>query len=63
MPKLRLDAENWNNDIRIQNAQVLYQFLKEIACVKHEIINIMEVLLHQYGDEEAQIRNWVKICL
>ena len=59
IPKLRLDAEDWNNEIRIQSAQLLYQFLMGIGSGNHEIIHVMEILFHQFGDEEARIRNWV----
>ena len=59
IPKLILDAEDWNNEIRIQSAQLLYQFLSEIGSGNHEITHVMEILLHQFGDEDARIRNWV----
>ena len=63
MSKLRTDAEDWNNNIRIQSAQLIYQFLLEIGSVKGELIHVMEILLHQFGDEEAQVRNWVNESL
>jgi hypothetical protein len=57
--KLLQDAEDWNNDMRIQTAQLIYQFLHEIPDRKTELATVMEILTFQSGDQEAPVRNWV----
>ncbi|EFX62296.1 hypothetical protein DAPPUDRAFT_119461 [Daphnia pulex] len=52
------DAENWSNDMRIQTAQLLYQFVREIPDRKLELSTVMEILTFQSGDEQAAVRNW-----
>ena len=57
--KLLQDAENWSNDMRIQTAQLLYQFVRELPDRKLELSTVMEILTFQAGDEQAPVRNWV----
>ncbi|XP_057370064.1 uncharacterized protein LOC130690853 [Daphnia carinata] len=56
--KLLADTENWNNDFRIQSAQLIYQFVREIPDRKLELSTIMEILIFQSGDDQASVRNW-----
>ncbi|XP_057380977.1 uncharacterized protein LOC130703562 [Daphnia carinata] len=56
--KLLADTENWNNDLRIQSAQLIYQFVREIPDRKLELSTIMEILIFQSGDDQASVRNW-----
>ncbi|KAI9550138.1 hypothetical protein GHT06_006412 [Daphnia sinensis] len=58
VPKLLADTENWNNDLRIQSAQLIYQFVREIPDRKLELPTIMEILVFQSGDDQAPVRNW-----
>jgi hypothetical protein len=46
--------------MRIQTAQLLYQFVRELPDRKLELSTVMEILTFQAGDEQAPVRNWVK---
>ena len=45
--------------MRIQTAQLLYQFVRELPDRKLELPTVMEILTFQAGDEQAPVRNWV----
>ena len=45
--------------MRIQTAQLLYQFVRELPDRKLELSTVMEILTFQAGDEQAPVRNWV----
>ena len=59
LPKLLLDAEDWNNDIRVQTSQLIYQFLHQLPIRKTDLSAVMEIVAFQAGDQEAPVRNWV----
>ena len=60
IPKLLQDTEDWNNDMRIQTAQLVYQFLHEIPDRSTELPTVMEILIFQAGDDQAAVRTWVR---
>jgi hypothetical protein len=46
--------------MRIQTAQLLHQFVRELPDRKLELSTVMEILtFQQAGDEQAPVRNWV----
>ncbi|XP_059353137.1 uncharacterized protein LOC130701361 [Daphnia carinata] len=57
--KLLADTENWNNDLRIQSAQLIYQFVREVPDRKFELCTIMEILTFHSSRNQAPFRNWV----
>lgn len=57
--KLLADCEDWNNDVRCQTAQLVYQFILELPDRQTELSTLMEILVFQVGDELANVRQWV----
>nr|CAH0100125.1 unnamed protein product [Daphnia galeata] len=55
----KLVQVNCSNDMRIQTAQLLHQFVRELPDRKLELSTVMEILtFQQAGDEQAPVRNW-----
>nr|CAH0100992.1 unnamed protein product [Daphnia galeata] len=44
--------------MRIQTAQLLHQFIRELTARKLKLSTVMEILTFQSGDEKAPVRNW-----
>lgn len=56
LPDILKNAENWNNDIRCQTSQLLLRFLEETSGRRRELPTLMEILVHQAGDDESTVR-------
>lgn len=59
LPDILKGAEDWDDAIRSQTAQLLFRFLQQVPDKTSSLSTVMEILVFQEGDQVPVIRLWV----